>query len=31
MLAIVQDEQDAPVSQVFHHGRDQVCGIAANA
>jgi hypothetical protein len=31
VLAIVQDDQDAPVPQVSHHGRDQVCRIPANA
>jgi len=31
VLAIVQDDQNAPVLQVSHHGRDQVRRIAMNA
>ena len=31
VFAIVQDNQYAPVLQVLHYGRDQVCRMAANA
>ena len=31
VFAIVQDNQYAPVLQVLHYGRDQVCRMTANA